>query len=125
MALLYHIGADAVLILHAAFVLFVLFGGMLALRWPRLLRLHAPAAAWGALVEFRGWPCPLTPLENWLRAKAGSDPLEGDFVGRYVLPTLYPAGLTRDLQIILGILVLVVNLIVYIAVWRHAAKRLS
>ncbi len=120
MALLYHIAADVVVVLHAAFVVFVIFGGLLALKRPRILWFHAPAAVWGALVEFAGWPCPLTPLENWLREQAGGSSYEGDFIARYILPAVYPAGLTRELQLALGSLVVIVNLFVYVAVWRRA-----
>ena len=105
--------ADGVVILHLTFVLFVLFGGLLTLWWPRISWLHLPAAAWGAAVEFGGWVCPLTPLEQWLRLEAGQSAYPSDFIEHYVLPVLYPAMLTREKQIVLGALVLVVNVAVY------------
>jgi hypothetical protein len=111
--------ADLTVAAHFAFVLFVVFGGLLVWRWPRVAWVHVPAAAWGALVEFAGWVCPLTPLENALRARAGGDPYRGDFVARYLLPVLYPEGLTREAQVVLGVLVVAVNGLVY---W-HAIRR--
>ena len=111
--------ADGVVILHLAFVLFVLFGGLLALWWPRIVWLHLPAAAWGAVLEFSGWICPLTPLEQWLRLKAGQPTYSSDFIEHYILPLLYPAGLTREEQIALGAVVLAVNLAIYGWVWRR------
>jgi hypothetical protein len=98
---------------HFGFVLFVVVGGLLVLRWRRVAWLHLPCALWGAGIEFSGSICPLTPLENWLRLQAGSGGYEGGFVEHYLLPVLYPGGLTRGLQIALGLGVLAVNLVVY------------
>ena len=115
--------ADGVVILHLTFVLFVLFGGLLTLWWPRISWLHLPAAAWGAVVEFGGWVCPLTPLEQWLRLKARQSAYPSDFIEHYVLPVLYPAMLTHDQQIVLGALVVVVNIAIYgwlLRMTRHA-----
>lgn len=119
MAALSRIAADGIVALHVAFVLFVVLGGVLALRWRRVAWVHVPAAIWGIVVELAGWVCPLTPLENWLRAQGGSHVYRGDFVEHYILPLLYPADLTRGAQILLGSLVLVLNLVVY---WRVAAS---
>jgi hypothetical protein len=109
----YRLLADGVVILHLAFVLFVLFGGLLALWWPRIVWLHLPAAAWGAVVEFSGWICPLTPLEQWLRLKAGQPTYSSDFIEHYILPVLYPATLTHDQQIAFGMLVVAGNAAIY------------
>jgi hypothetical protein len=119
MSRLFHTFADLVVVAHAAFVVFVLLGGLLVLKWPWVMTLHVPAAAWGAIVECAGWLCPLTPLENWLRELAGDQAYEGDYVIRYLLPMLYPAELTRDLQIVLGGMVLMVNGAVYTWLWRR------
>ena len=105
--------ADAVVILHLLFILFTLTGGWLALRWIWIVWVHLPAVLWASVVEFSGWICPLTPLENMLRYRSGGSTYSGDFVQHYLLPLLYPAGLTRGLQIALGTLVLAVNLIAY------------
>lgn len=105
--------ADAVVVVHALFVLFVAGGGFAALRWRRVAWLHVPAAVWGALIELFGWVCPLTPLENWLRARAGGAGYEGGFIEQYLLPALYPGGLTREIQVALGVLVVVVNGAIY------------
>ncbi len=110
--------ADAVLLAHLAFVVFVALGGVLVLRWPRLAWVHVPAALWGAVVELTGAVCPLTPLENSLRRRAGHVPYAGGFVDHYVTAVLYPVTLTRSRQVALGVLVLAVNGIVYWLVIR-------
>ena len=115
--------ADVVLLVHAAFVVFVVLGGLLALAWPRAAWVHLPAALWGVLVELLGWVCPLTPLENWLRRRAGESGYEGDFLARYLLPLLYPEGLTPGTQLVLGLLVIAVNAAIYCAVFRRRASR--
>ena len=109
----YAILAALVVAAHLAFVVFATVGGMLALRWPRIAWFHLPAAAWAAFIEFSGNICPLTPLENTLRRRAGLDDYSGDFVATYVFPFLYPAGLTRDAQIAIGWIVVVLNLSAY------------
>jgi Protein of Unknown function (DUF2784) len=111
--------ADLILCVHLGFVLFVIFGGLLVLRWRWIVWLHLPAAAWGAVVEFTGWICPLTPLENWLREQGGETTYAGDFIARYLQPILYPDALTPDIQVMLGALVLVVNLAIYGRLWRR------
>ena len=105
--------ADVLVLVHAAFVLFVALGALLVWRWPRVAWLHVPAAVWGIAIEWRGAICPLTPLENWLRDRAGQAGYEGDFVQHYVIPVLYPAGLNREAQIVLGALALLLNVGVY------------
>ncbi|MDP2795588.1 MAG: DUF2784 domain-containing protein [Sulfurisoma sp.] len=115
--------ADLIVLLHFAFVAFVVAGGLLALRWPRAAWLHLPAVAWGAAVEFKGWICPLTPLENRLRGMGGADSHGGDFIARHLLPLLYPAGLTPDIQILLGIGVLATNTAIYAWVLYHRFRR--
>lgn len=107
--------ADLVVLFHAAFVFFVVFGGLLVLRRRWVIWLHLPAVMWGALIEFAGWICPLTPLENHLRQLGGAAGYSGGFVEHYVLPALYPHGLTRGIQLLLGFLVLLINAVVY---WR-------
>lgn len=117
----YGLLADLVLLLHAAFVVFVAAGGLLALWRPRIAWLHLPAAAWGTWVMLSGWICPLTPLENMLRHAAGQDGYGGGFIAHYVTALIYPQGLTRAVQIGLGALVLLGNLILYAICWRHHA----
>jgi hypothetical protein len=119
----YRLGADLIVLLHLGFVLFVLFGGFLLMKWPRLMWLHLPAVAWGAFVEFSGWICPLTPLENWLRTQAGEATYAGDFIARYLSSILYPNALTHELQVVLGMVVLVVNLAIYGWLWRTCRRR--
>lgn len=115
--------ADAVVLLHAGFVLFVLAGGLLVLRWPRLAWLHLPTAVWGAWVEFAGLICPLTPLENWLRQIGGGSTYSASFVEQYLMPILYPASLSREMQWLFGSLVIAANALVYAWVAVRRARR--
>ena len=110
--------ADLVLIVHLAFVVFVLGGGLLMLKWRWIAWLHLPAALWGAVVEFTGEICPLTPLENWLRAQDGEIPSGSDFIAQYLLPVLYPGDLTRGIQWLFGSVVVILNSAVYWWIWR-------
>ena len=116
---MYRILADLVVGLHFVFVVFVVAGGFLVLRWPRLAFLHIPAAVWGAAIEFAGWVCPLTPLEKSLRRMAGQTGYSTGFIEHYILPILYPSALTRNLQILLGVLVIALNVAIYIYVMRR------
>lgn len=111
--------ADLVLVAHMAFVLFVVLGGLLALRRPWMARVHLPVALYGAAVEYVGFTCPLTPLEVWLRRRGGAAGYEGGFIEHYVTAALYPAGLTREMQVVLGTGLLVVNAVVYAVVLRR------
>jgi hypothetical protein len=115
--------ADATVVAHLAFVLFVTAGGLLVLRWPRVAWVHVPAVAWGAWVEFAGWMCPLTPLENWLRARGGQTAYTASFIDQYVVPMLYPPGLSRDLQWLLGGFVVLVNAGIYLVALRRGIRR--
>ena len=122
MGLLYRIAADGVALQHLGFILFVVFGGLLVLRRPALKWLHLPAALWGVLIEFGGWVCPLTRYENLFRARAGVAGYGGGFVEHYVIALIYPAGLTRGIELALGFTVLAVNLAIYVyAFSRHTA----
>lgn len=104
-------------------MIFVVLGGLLVLRWPRIIWLHIPAVLWGALIEFAGWICPLTPLENRLRRQQGGTGFQGDFIAHYILPVLYPQGLTRRDQLFLGALALAINLAIY--AWMFLKRRRS
>lgn len=113
--------ADAVLVVHLLFVLYVAFGSLFVVRWPRTAWLHLPAVLWGAVIELAGWPCPLTPLEQRLRRAAGGQGYDGGFIDHYVVSLLYPGGLTRTHQILLGIAVLAINAAVYAWLWRRSS----
>lgn len=115
----YRLLADLLVLVHLAFVLFVVLGGLLVLRWPRLAWLHIPAAAWGAFIEAVGWICPLTPLENLLRRHAGEAGYAGGFIEHYIITLLYPPGLTRNVQFVLTAIVVAVNLAVYAVLFRR------
>ena len=123
--MLYGILADLVMLIHLAFVLFVVGGGLFFLKWPRIAWLHVPAAGWGAMIEFMGWTCPLTPLENQLLTQSAEAGYEGDFIAHYLLPTLYPTGLTSTVQIVLGLSVVILNAAVYgwALIKRHQRTR--
>ena len=121
--MIYRVAADLVVLIHAAFVLFVAVGGLLALRWRRAMWAHLPAVAWGVLIELAGCVCPLTPLENWLRLKGGGAGYAGGFVEHYVVPVLYPSGLTRGVQVALAGAVVALNLAVYYLVLRPRPGR--
>jgi hypothetical protein len=107
--MLYRFLADLVLALHLCFILFVVMGALLAVRWPRIAWVHVPACVWAAALEFFGLLCPLTPLENALRRAGGAADYTGGFVEHYVAPLVYPPGLTPGLQFLLGGLVLLIN----------------
>lgn len=113
----YRVMADLLVLFHFAFLLFVVGGGLLVARWPRAAWLHVPCALWGAWVELAGWICPLTPLEVSWRRRAGQAGYEGGFIEHYVIPVLYPSGLTREIQIGLGVAVVVLNVGLYGWVW--------
>jgi Protein of Unknown function (DUF2784) len=114
----YNIAATAVAVLHLAFIVFVLVGGLLVLKWPKVAWVHLPAAVWGVLIEFFGWWCPLTRWENVLLREAGRAGYSGGFVAHYIMPVIYPPGLTRGMEIAIGAVVLAVNLAVYVRVFR-------
>ncbi|MBA3658190.1 MAG: DUF2784 domain-containing protein [Gemmatimonadales bacterium] len=111
--------ADLVVMLHFGFVLFVAVGGLLVLRHRRAVWVHLPAALWGAAIEFGGWTCPLTPLEKSLRAAGHAAGYEGGFIEHYIVAVLYPSGLTRPLQLMLGAAVVVSNLVFYWLAFRR------
>jgi hypothetical protein len=124
--------ADALVLFHFAFILFVIGGGFLVRRWRRIIWLHIPCAIWGALIEFAGWICPLTPLENNLRISAGgsgyssaySSAYSGGFIDNYIIPVVYPSALTRGIQIVIGLGVIIINLWAYSWLWSHHRKKI-
>ncbi len=109
----FSLAADLLVLLHLAFIVFVLLGGLLVWRWWRVVFLHLPAVVWGALLEFYGWQCPLTPLEQQLRVAAGEAGYSGSFIAHYLLPVIYPAGLAPGFQMALGAGALLINLVIY------------
>ena len=116
----YRLAADSLVLFHLSFILFVLFGGLLALKWRRVIWLHLPAVAWGIAVELLHLPCPLTRWENLFRHLAGQDGYGGGFIEHYILTLIYPAGLTPNIQLVLGAVVVLVNLAVYVRLTRRA-----
>jgi hypothetical protein len=118
----YHALADLVLVIHALFIVFVVFGGLLALRWRSVVWLHLPAVAWAVLLEVMGWLCPLTPLEQALRRAAGTAGYSGSFIEHYLVQFIYPVGLTRAIQLYLAAAVIILNIAVYWFVMRQRRK---
>jgi hypothetical protein len=121
--MLFQLLADLVLLLHACFILFVVLGALLAIRWPRVAWAHIPACIWSAVLEFSGFSCPLTPLENSLRQAGGATTYAGGFLEHYLLPFVYPPGLTPQFQVLLGVLVILVNGVLYWHVFRYRGAR--
>ncbi len=111
--MIYRILAELLLVVHLAFILFVVFGGFAVLKWHWLAWVHLPVAGWGAIVELKSWVCPLTPWENKLRVLAGQEGYDEGFIEHYIMPVIYPPGLTRDIQTTLGLLVVAINLVLY------------
>ena len=120
--MIYRALADLLVLLHLGFILFVVLGGLLVLRWPRLAWAHLPCAIWGVLIEVYGWICPLTPLENRWRIRGGLEGYDEGFIEHYLLPIIYPPGLTRQVQLILGAAVLLINLAVYLVLLRRRRR---
>ena len=120
--MIHRLAADAVLLLHLGFILFVLLGGVLAVRWRWAPLLHLPAVAWGVYIELSGGLCLLTPLENRLRIAAGDAGYAGGFIEHYLLALIYPAGLTQDVQYVLAAIVVGVNALAYGWVWRRRRR---
>jgi len=121
--LTYHILAELIVVIHFAFIIFSLFGGLLVIWQKWVAYIHIPAATWGSLIALQGWICPLTPLENYLRMQGGSAGYSGGFIAHYIAPIIYPEGLTRDLQVNLGIIALGTNIVIYIyVVYRRSRK---
>lgn len=111
--MLYQIAADFIVLIHFSFIVFVLIGGFLVFKWRWLIWLHIPAAIWGALIVMVGWICPLTPIENMLRQTAGNEAYSSGFIERYLVPVIYPSGLNREMFIAMGVVVIVINVILY------------
>ena len=115
------LAADTLVVVHSGFVIFVVLGGFLAWRWRRLIWVHAPVVLYAALIEFIGWTCPLTPLENHFRRMAGESGYQGGFIEHYVIPLLYPVDYTIGLRVTLGLLVVALNVAAYGVLFRPRA----
>lgn len=121
----YRLLADLVVLFHLGFLVFVVLGALLVLRWRRVAWFHVPSAIWGTLIELFGWVCPLTPLEIRLRQLGGGSGYSASFLEHYLLPILYPTNLTRSMQVVLGILVLLLNLSLYAWVLTRRRRGVS
>jgi Protein of Unknown function (DUF2784) len=119
----YQIVASGLVLLHLGFVGFVVAGGLVCLKWHRVIWIHIPAVIWGIAIELTGWICPLTPLENYLRQKAGEQAYTNDFVFHYLMPILYPETLTRKIQLLMGLVVALINIAVYAYIIRSHKRR--
>jgi hypothetical protein len=118
----YSLAADSVVVIHLAFILFVILGGLTLFKWPWMIWLHVPTAVWGVLVELLGAPCPLTPLENHLRRIGDAEAYSGGFIDHYIMPIVYPPGLTRGTQVVLGVLILAMNFAIYFRYLTRKSK---
>ena len=121
--MLYRLAADLIVLLHFAYIAFAVLGGFLVLRWWKLAWVHLPAAAWAAYVELYLRYCPLTPLENRLRALGGEDTYDTGFIAHYIMPVIYPPGITPGIQTFLGILFVASYIVIYTAAWRLHVRR--
>lgn len=119
----YRILADALVVVHLLFIVFVLLGGLFVVKWRYVSLVHIPAALWAAWVEYQGWVCPLTPLENWFRQQAGMGGYQKSFIDQYLVPVVYPAALNREWQMVLGTIVVILNVTIYSWVWHHNKRR--
>ena len=119
----YSLLADLVILIHFLFIIFVVLGGLMVIRWSWIKYLHIPAAIYGALIEIERWVCPLTPLEVRFKMKAGESIYQGGFIEHYILPLIYPPGMSRTVQIVLGGAVIVINLAVYVYIFFQNKKR--
>ena len=114
--------ADLVVVIHFIFIIFVLFGALLEMKWLWVIWVHIPAIVWGISIEVFGWVCPLTPLEQWLRAQAGSVTYDLSFIEKYLVPIIYPSILTRELQYVLAFIVILINIVIYGYLWKVRVK---
>lgn len=120
---IYLLLAELTVLLHFLFVIFVAVGGLLLLIWPKLIYLHLPAVMWGIYIQFSGGYCPLTPLEKTFRQLAGMQTYEGGFINQYLMPIIYPRGLTYEMQILIGIGLILLNIVIYtILIYRQRRK---
>lgn len=122
---MYNVFADVIVFIHFLFIIFVVIGGLLVIRWPKTVFVHLPAAVWGVAVEIFGWICPLTPLENRFRGLAGNMSYSEDFILRYLVPVIYPENLTVKIQYILGGLVMGINIVIYFVAIKKYRKAVS
>lgn len=124
--MIYRIAADLVVLIHFVFIVFVVAGGFLVIRWQKVSLLHIPAVVWGVLIEFTGWICPLTPFENTLRWTGGEAGFSGGFIEKYIVSLIYPDELTRGIQILLGLTVIIINVSIYgYLLWQRKVKSLK
>jgi len=117
------LAADLLIIVHLGFIGFVMLGGFMLLKWRWLIFVHLPAVLWGVLLEFQGWICPLTPLEQALRRMSGQQGYTGGFIQHYILPVIYPPALEEDIQLILGVLLILINVIIYLWVFLRTGGK--
>lgn len=111
------VAADLIVLLHLGFIIFVIIGGFLVFKWWWIAWIHIPCVIWGAVIELAGWICPLTPVENMFRHAGGGPGYTFSFIEHYILPVIYPTALTRELQILIGVVVIVINVGIYVRLY--------
>ena len=119
---MYEIAANLILIVHFIFILFVVFGALLFFVSTKIIFIHVPAVIWGSYIELTNSICPLTYLENWFLKKSNKTTYSEGFIQNYLVPIVYPMNLTKDLQIYLGIALIVVNIIIYVFIFNKLKK---
>ena len=119
------VAADLIVLLHFTYILFVVFGGLFVFKWRLVAWGHIPCVIWGVIIEFTGWICPLTPIENMLRYSGGGAGYSNSFIEHYLLPVIYPTALTRELQTVIGIVVIVINIAIYATLYILQARKKS
>ena len=116
---MYELFANLTLIIHLIFILFVIFGGLLFFIFPKIIYIHLPALLWGIYIELTNSFCPLTNLENWFLHQGGLTTYSNDFINNYLFPIIYPEGLTTDIQIYLGIILIIINILIYGLIFKN------
>ena len=122
---MYELAADFALIVHFAFIMFVVLGALLLFISKKIIYFHIPAVIWGVYIELTNSICPLTYLENWFLQKANLTIYSGGFIQNYLVPIIYPSNLTENLQTYLGLIIIVVNLIMYVLIISKSRKKID
>ena len=116
---MYEFFANLTLIAHLIFILFVVIGGLIFFIFPKIIYMHLPALSWGIYIELTNSVCPLTYLENWFLYKGEFTPYSNNFINNYLIPIIYPEGLTNEIQIYLGISLIVINILIYGLIYKN------
>ena len=122
---MYELFANLTLIAHLMFILFVIFGGLLYLIFSKIIYIHLPALLWGIYVELTNSICPLTYLENWFLNKGNLTTYSNNFISNYIFPIIYPDSLTAEIQIYLGVSLIIINILIYSLMFKNLRKNMG